>query len=94
MAEPDRVVDATLDVPEAEDESEPVLPVGVGDESQPQGIILNDLQAFYADNESVAADIDPQLSSIIGNLTKAQLPDEKLKAKLDVYTRRAIAQRW
>ena len=47
----------------------------------------NDLQAFYTDNESVAADIDPQLSSIIGNLTKAQLPDEKLKAKLDGYTR-------
>ena len=83
MAEPDRVVDATLDAPE--DESEPVLPVGVGDESQ--GIILNDLQAFYADNESVAADIDPQLSSIIGNLTKARLPEEKLKAKLDGYTR-------
>ena len=54
---------------------------------KPQGIILNDLQAFYADNESVAADIDPQLSSIIGNLTKARLPEEKLKAKLDGYTR-------
>ena len=83
MAEPDRVVDATLDAPE--DESEPVLLVAVGDESQ--GIILNDLQAFYADNESVAADIDPQLSSIIGNLTKMRLPEEKLKAKLDGYTR-------
>ena len=83
MAEPDRVVDATLDAPE--DESEPVLPVGVGDESQ--GIILNDLQACYADNESVAANIDPQLSNIIGNLTKARLPEEKLKAKLDGYTR-------
>ena len=66
----------------------PVLTVGVADadeadthQSQGQGIILNDLQAFYAGNEKVAADIDQQLSSIIENLTKARLPDDKLKAK-------------
>ena len=84
---PDAVVDEQEDA-----QLGPVLTVGVTDaadthQSQGQGIILYDLQAFYADNEKVAADIDPQLSSIIENLTKARLPDDKLKAKLDGYTR-------
>ena len=60
-----------------------MIPVGVVDESD----TLNDLQAFYADNENVAADIDPQLSSIIGNLMKDRLPEEKLKGELNGYIR-------
>ena len=93
--------DAVVDVPPLDSEQDnaelgpvTVTTVRVADadeadahQSQGQGVILNDLQAFYADNEKVGADIDPQLSSIIENLTKARLPDDKLKAKLDGYTR-------
>ena len=93
--------DAVVDVPPLDSEQDnaelgpvTVTTVRVADadeadahQSQGQGLILNDLQAFYADNEKVGADIDPQLSSIIENLTKARLPDDKLKAKLDGYTR-------
>ena len=80
MTEPDDE-DAPLDV--LSEDSGPVIPVGVVDESD----TLNDLQAFYADNENVAADIDPQLSSIIGNLMKDRLPEEKLKGELNGYIR-------
>ena len=92
--------DAVVDVPPLDSEQDnaelgpvPVTTVRAADgdadeaDAQGQGLILNDLQAFYADNEKVGADIDPQLSSIIENLTKARLPDDKLKAKLDGYTR-------
>ena len=92
--------DAVVDVPplDSEQDNAELGPVTVttvraadGDadeaDAQGQGLILNDLQAFYADNEKVGADIDPQLSSIIENLTKARLPDDKLKAKLDGYMR-------
>ena len=77
IAEPD---DELVVLPE--DSGPPVIPVDVVDESD----TLNDLQAFYADNENVAADIDPQLSSIIGNLMKARLPEDKLKGKLRFRT--------
>ena len=66
LAGPDVVVDSLIDEQE-DSESGPMILVGVGDKSdtqQGQGIIFNDFHAFYADNESVAADIDPQLSSI------------------------------
>ena len=95
LERPDAVVGTPLD--EQEDaELGPVLTVGVADADEAdthqsqvtgQGLILNDLQALCADNEKVTADIDPQLSSIIENLTKVRLPNDNLKAKLDCYTR-------
>ena len=76
--------DAVVDVPPLDSEQDnaelgpvPATTVRAADgdadeaDAQGQGLILNDLQAFYADNEKVGADIDPQLSSIIENLTRA-----------------------
>ena len=63
--------DAVVDVPPLDSEQDnaelgpvTVTTVRVADadeaDAQDQGLILNDLQAFYADNEKVGADIDPQ----------------------------------
>ena len=50
---------------------------------------LAGLASFYTNRDRVAADIDEQLASIVGNLAKSRLADDKLKEKLEGYVRPA-----
>ena len=60
-------------IPEAGDEAPLDTPTG--------------LENFYNVTDTVGADVDQQLATIINNLAKNRLPDEKLKEKLANYVR-------
>ena len=48
---------------------------------------LTGLERFYNVADTVGADVDQQLATIVTNLAKNRLPEEKLKEKLATYVR-------